>query len=114
MFKNHIPQFPNFGRQGFPASKPDLTNALPDLYPQEGNPPQGWGLTFMVTTDGSGKGKGTGRSNGTVHWAGLANTFWWCDREMGVAGMVATQVLPFGSKFFVLRETWEEKDLEQC
>jgi len=26
----------------------------------------------------------------------LANLFWWCDREKGVAGMVASQILPFG------------------
>ena len=27
---------------------------------------------------------------------GIANLFWWCDREKGVAGMIASQVLPFG------------------
>lgn len=42
MFKNQIPQHPDFARQGVPASKPDQTNAAPELYPQEGNPPQGW------------------------------------------------------------------------
>ena len=26
----------------------------------------------------------------------IANLFWWCDREKGVAGMIASQVLPFG------------------
>ena len=98
MFKNHVPQFPDYGRQGVPAAKPDLTNPLPNLYPQEGDPPQGWGLTFQITTDGCGKGIGTGRSNGTVNWAGLANLYWWCDREMGVGGMIASQVVPFASK----------------
>ena len=101
MFKNHIPEFPQFGRQGVPAAKPDLTNPIPDLYTQEGDPPQGWGLTFQVTTEGCGPGKGTGRSNGTVHWAGLANLFWWCDREAGVAGMIASQILPFARKYSV-------------
>lgn len=41
-------------------------------------------------------GGATGRSEGTAHWAGLANLWWWCDREQGVAGMIASQVLPFG------------------
>ena len=89
MFQNQIPNFPNFGRQGIPAAKPDLTNPLPELYPIPGNGPQGWGLTFMLT-EGV-----TGRSNGTAHWAGLPNLFWWCDREKGVAGIIASQILPF-------------------
>ncbi|KAK2780928.1 hypothetical protein FQN53_000880 [Emmonsiellopsis sp. PD_33] len=87
MFRNQIPQFPNFGTQGIPDAKPDLTNPIPTLYPS--STPQGWGLTFMLT------GGATGRSPGTGHWAGLANLWWWCDREKGVAGMVCNQILPF-------------------
>jgi len=41
MFENQIPNFPNFGKQGIPAAKSDLTNAIPDLYPGS---QQGWGL----------------------------------------------------------------------
>jgi len=91
MFRNQIPDFPDFGRQGIPDAKPDLTNALPDLYPVPGNPPQGWGLTFMLSNGGV-----TGRSKGTGFWAGLPNLWWWCDRENGVGGFVCSQVLPFG------------------
>jgi CubicO group peptidase (beta-lactamase class C family) len=90
MFRNQIPQFPNSSRQKIPASKADLTNAISELYPVPGNPPQGWGLTFMKTS-----GSSTGRSTEAVHWAGLANLWWWCDRENGVAGIVCTQILPF-------------------
>ncbi|KAJ4210807.1 hypothetical protein NW759_013108 [Fusarium solani] len=90
MFRNQIEKFPNASRQFIPAAKPDLTNPIPELYPVSGNPPQGWGLTFMMSNGG-----GTGRSKGTVHWAGLANLWWWCDRENGVAGMVCSQILPF-------------------
>ncbi|KAL4808162.1 beta-lactamase/transpeptidase-like protein [Aspergillus unguis] len=90
MFKNQIPQHPNYSRQSIPASKPDLTNAIPELYPVPGNPPQGWGLTFMLSNGGP-----TGRSAQTAHWAGLANLWWWADREKGVAGMICTQILPF-------------------
>lgn len=32
--------------------------------------------------------------------AGLPNLFWWCDRENGVAGIIATQILPFCGKVF--------------
>jgi len=32
MFSNQIPQFPEFGRQGIPAAKPDLTNPSPEVY----------------------------------------------------------------------------------
>lgn len=91
MFTNQLPQFPQFGRQGIADAKPDLTNPLPDLYPIQGNPPQGWGLTFMLT----GANPVTGRSAQTCYWAGLPNLYWWCDREHGVAGFVCSQILPF-------------------
>ncbi|KAL1961722.1 hypothetical protein VTN77DRAFT_1122 [Rasamsonia byssochlamydoides] len=87
MFRNQIPEFPDFGRQGIPDAKPDLTNPIPELYPTAG--PQGWGLTFMLT------GGASGRSSGTAWWAGLPNLYWWCDREKGVAGMICSQILPF-------------------
>ncbi|KAL4915995.1 beta-lactamase/transpeptidase-like protein [Aspergillus aurantiobrunneus] len=90
MFRNQISHFPNYSRQSIPASKPDLTNAIPELYPVPGDPPQGWGLTFMLSNGGA-----TGRSTATAHWAGLANLWWWADREKGVAGIVCTQILPF-------------------
>ncbi|KAL7920722.1 beta-lactamase/transpeptidase-like protein [Trichoderma austrokoningii] len=90
MFRNQIPQYPNYSRQGIPASKPELTNAISELYSVPENPPQGWGLTFMKTN-----GSRTGRSADAVHWAGLPNLWWWCDRENGVAGIVCTQILPF-------------------
>ncbi|KAG9384028.1 Beta-lactamase family protein [Pyrenophora tritici-repentis] len=91
MFTNQIPQFPDFGRQGIPAAKPDLTYTLPEIYPVEGRPAQGWGLTFMLSNGGS-----TGRSKSTGFWAGLPNCWWWCDREKGVGGIVCSQILPFG------------------
>ncbi|KAJ5099440.1 beta-lactamase/transpeptidase-like protein [Penicillium argentinense] len=90
MFTNQIPQFPSYSRQGIPAAKPDLTNPIPEMYAVSGDPPQGWGLMFML-----GNGGATGRSTGTAHWAGLPNLWWWAGREKGVAGMVCTQILPF-------------------
>ncbi|KXT04292.1 hypothetical protein AC578_7967 [Pseudocercospora eumusae] len=92
MFKNQIPEHPNFARHGIPAAKADQTNPAPELYPQEGNPPQGWGLSFMLTQEPG----ATGRGANTAWWAGIANLFWWADREKGVAGMIASQIMPFG------------------
>ncbi|VUC22992.1 unnamed protein product [Clonostachys rosea] len=90
MFENQLPDDPNFARVALPAIKPELVNPASELYPL--CPPsesQGWGLGFMIS------GGVTGRSKHTVHWSGLSNCFWWCDRDNGVAGIVASQVLPF-------------------
>ncbi|CAI6088208.1 unnamed protein product [Clonostachys chloroleuca] len=90
MFENQLPNDPNFARVALPAVKPELVHPAKELYPLcPASEPQGWGLGFMIS------GGVTGRSNHTVHWSGLSNCFWWCDREKGVAGIVASQVLPF-------------------
>lgn len=91
MFTNQVPDWPDFGRTPTVAIRPNLVQPSPELYPVPENPPQGWGLTFMMPN-----GAMTGRSKSAVFWAGLANLFWWCDREAGVAGFVCTQILPFG------------------
>src|SRR5262249_60084992 len=50
-----------------------------------------WGLSFMINnTDAP-----TGRSAGSLAWAGLANTYYWIDQANGVGGVYATQILPF-------------------
>lgn len=92
MFTNQIPEMPQFGRQGTAAAIPELTNPIAELYPQPKEQEQGWGLTFMITVHPG----ATGRGRNTGWWAGLPNLFWWADREKGVGGMVASQILPFG------------------
>ncbi|PHH59499.1 hypothetical protein CDD81_3139 [Ophiocordyceps australis] len=89
IFTNQIPHLPQFGRRSIPASKPELSNPISDIYPTPDNSPQGWGLSLMLT------GGLTGRSPGTGWWAGLPNLFYWVDRENAVAGMVCSQTLPF-------------------
>jgi len=37
----------------------------------------------------------TGRSAGSLAWAGIANSFFWIDPARRVAGVYATQLLPF-------------------
>lgn len=90
MFTNQIPEQPNFARRQLPAVKPELVYPTEELYPLcPPYHPQGWGLSFMISPGI------TGRSETTAHWSGLSNVFWWCDREKGVAGVVASQMLPF-------------------
>jgi methyl acetate hydrolase len=51
-----------------------------------------WAFTFMVNDDEA----PTGRPAGALGWAGLANLFYWIDRQNGFGGFWATQILPFG------------------
>ena len=37
----------------------------------------------------------TGRSAGSLAWAGLFNTFFWIDPTKGMGGVFMAQVLPF-------------------
>jgi CubicO group peptidase (beta-lactamase class C family) len=53
--------------------------------------PKSWGLTFMINEEQA----PTGRSAGSLAWAGLANTYMWIDQKRGIAGVYLTQVLPF-------------------
>ncbi len=51
-----------------------------------------WSYSFMVNDDEA----PTGRPAGALGWAGLANLFYWIDRDNGFGGFWATQILPFG------------------
>lgn len=50
-----------------------------------------WGLSFMINDERA----PTGRSAGSLSWAGLANTYFWIDRRKRIGGVFITQVLPF-------------------
>ncbi len=50
-----------------------------------------WGLSFMINP----APMPTGRSAGSLAWAGLANSYYWIDPTRKVAGVYATQILPF-------------------
>jgi CubicO group peptidase (beta-lactamase class C family) len=50
-----------------------------------------WGLSFLINPEPL----ATGRSAGSLAWAGLANSYFWIDRKKQVAGVYAAQVLPF-------------------
>ena len=50
-----------------------------------------WGLSFLINPEQM----PTGRSAGSLAWAGVANSYYWIDPTRKVAGVYATQVLPF-------------------
>jgi CubicO group peptidase (beta-lactamase class C family) len=50
-----------------------------------------WGLAYMINDDEA----HTGRSAGSLAWAGLANTYYWLDPTKQLAGVILTQILPF-------------------
>lgn len=56
--------------------------------------PKTWGFSFMINTEAA----PTGRSAGSLGWAGLANSFFWIDPARGIGGAYLTQVLPFVDK----------------
>ena len=53
--------------------------------------PKKWGYGFMINTVDA----PTGRSAGSLAWAGLANTYFWVDPRRRVAGVILMQLLPF-------------------
>jgi len=50
-----------------------------------------WGLGFMINTETA----PTGRSPGSLAWAGLGNTYFWIDPTKNIAGVILMQLLPF-------------------
>ncbi|WP_156311919.1 serine hydrolase domain-containing protein [Methylobacterium platani] len=53
--------------------------------------PKSWGLSFMINDEAA----PTGRSAGSLAWAGLANLYFWIDRNAGIGGFWGTQLFPF-------------------
>ena len=69
------------------TAMPPFSNDV-DLYPDQ---PKKWGLSFLINT----KRTAEGRSPMSLAWAGLANTYFWLDPTLGVAGVILMQLLPF-------------------
>ncbi|KIM96871.1 hypothetical protein OIDMADRAFT_169650 [Oidiodendron maius Zn] len=106
LLQNLMPDMPDIGRKGLQDAIPILSNVVPELYPQPGNPPQGWSMAGMVTLEADST---TGRIGNTVHWCGLLNLYWWLDSASGISGILATQILPFwDDRVHKLREQVEK------
>ncbi|MGB3815150.1 MAG: serine hydrolase domain-containing protein [Shinella sp.] len=71
-----------------PGVIPSLSNDA-EFFPGQ---KKGWSYTFMTNEEVA----PTGRPAGSIGWAGLANCFYWIDRQSNLGGYWATQILPFG------------------
>ncbi|MDQ8730327.1 serine hydrolase domain-containing protein [Bradyrhizobium sp. LHD-71] len=71
--------------QRLPPVVPTLTNAVDFIDGMK------WGLTFLINPTPT----ATGRSAGSLAWAGLMNSYYWIDPVKQVTGVYATQILPF-------------------
>jgi len=72
---------------GWTTSIPSLSNTG-EFFAGSG---KGWGYTFMTNRERT----PSGRTAGSLMWAGLANSYFWIDRSAGIGGYWATQILPF-------------------
>ena len=73
--------------KGLPGVIPSLSNPA-EFFP---GMPKSWALTFMINEQDA----PTGRPAGSLAWAGLANLYFWIDRQNGIGGFWATQIFPF-------------------
>lgn len=72
------------------TAMPRLSNDA-EFFPGE---PKSWGLTFQINEQAA----DTGRPAGTLMWAGLANSFYWIDRQNGIGCAYLSQILPFADE----------------
>lgn len=93
MFQDQIPGMPRYSNENVPVAKPHLANPTP-LSPMPDWHTEGWGLGFSI----SHFPMETGRPAGAGSWEGLANLFWFADRENKVGGIIASQILPYGGE----------------
>ncbi|HXA97243.1 MAG TPA: serine hydrolase domain-containing protein [Candidatus Dormibacteraeota bacterium] len=84
MAQNHIGQL-EIGKMV--SAMPGLSNDV-ELFPGMSKK---WGLSFLINTEKA----STGRSAGSLAWAGLANTYFWIDRTRKVCGVFLSQLFPF-------------------
>jgi methyl acetate hydrolase len=84
MRQNHIG---DLDVQTLKTVHPDLSNDA-NLFP---GMVQKWGLSFDINTQPG----PSGRSAGSIAWAGLFNTYFWVDPTRHVTGVIMTQLLPF-------------------
>lgn len=88
---------------------PNFSNDA-EFFPGE---PKSWGLTFQINETAW----ETGRPAGTLMWAGLANSYYWIDRENGIGGAYMSQIMPFADAksmalfFDIEREAYRQLSL---
>ena len=75
------------GVGGWNTSIPSLSNTG-EFFP---GTEKGWSYSFMTNRERA----PSGRPAGTLMWTGLANSYFWIDRQNGIGGYWASQILPF-------------------
>ncbi|CAG8931608.1 unnamed protein product [Penicillium salamii] len=106
MFTDQIPTMPRYCNLYTPAGKAELANSTP-LVPCPDDMTEGWGLSFSLSHTQS----DTGRAAESGSWEGLANLFWFADRENGIGGLLASQILPYGDEKLISCSESVEKTL---
>ena len=97
MFTDQIPTMPRYCNEYTPSANPKLANPTP-IFPSPDDATEGWGLSFSLSHSQS----PTGRAAGSGSWEGVANLFWFADRENGIGGIIASQILPYGGRLSLL------------
>jgi methyl acetate hydrolase len=87
MGQNHMGDLDVLPMQSFNARMSNPVELFPGMVKK-------WGLSFLINTQDA----PTGRSAGSLAWAGLNNTYYWLDPAKRVAGVLMTQILPFGDR----------------
>lgn len=72
---------------GWTTSIPSLSNSGEFFAGQD----KGWSYSFLFNRETT----PTGRPAGAMMWTGLANCFFWIDRQTGIGAYWASQILPF-------------------
>lgn len=85
MANNHVGSV-RAGRMG--TANPTLAGEF-DMFPHMDTK---WSLGFLINPETGPHG----RSAGSLCWAGIANCYYWIDPAADVAGVLMTQLLPFG------------------
>ena len=89
-----------------PTAMPHMTHDF-EFFP---GVPKGWGLSFQINLDTA----PTGRSPGSLCWAGLCNSYYWIDPAADVCGVYFSQILPFIDPYsHPLSEAFETAVYEQ-
>ena len=96
MFQNHIGDL-DFSSGDFEFSSTDFA------FGEKAK----WGLGFMLHPELTKNGK----NKNSVSWLGLFNSYFWVDREAGIYGVFASQLLPTFDKKFVKHLILFEKEI---
>jgi methyl acetate hydrolase len=72
---------------GWTTSIPSLSNSGEFFAGQD----KGWSYSFLFNREKT----PTGRPAGSMMWTGLANCYYWIDRQTGIGAYWASQILPF-------------------